>query len=106
MSMLHGRRKYKLLRYLSNGEISFQLLHNFMLIMDAACAGAVAAVAALQTRTSRDTHALTHTQLFDFVVCGSVGGEVLIGRGSSEASNPQTTTATMSMMSTVLRQKL
>lgn len=45
MSMLHGRRKYKLLRYLSNGEISFQLLHNFMLIMDAACAGVVAVAA-------------------------------------------------------------
>lgn len=57
MSMLHGRRKYKLLRYLSNGEISFQLLHNFMLIMDAACAGAVAAVAALQRHTRTHTHA-------------------------------------------------
>lgn len=54
---VHGRRKYKLLRYLSNGEISFQLLHNFMLIMDAACAGAVAAVAALQRHTRTHTHA-------------------------------------------------
>lgn len=108
----HGRRRYWMSMDVVNTNscgiwVMAKFHFNFCIILCSLWTLRVPALWLLSL-LCRDTHTLTHTQLFDFVVCGSVGGEVLIGRGSSEASNPQTTTATatMSMMSTVSRQKL